>query len=113
MFQHRCKNISVLFLLYFSFTALLPLPLQAVELPLTAESAILVDAHSGKILYEKEPQKKLYPASMTKLMTLALAMEAIEAGKVKMDDVVVVSEKYGVLYGLTYLSCTRRRVDLI
>ncbi|MGI6144157.1 MAG: D-alanyl-D-alanine carboxypeptidase family protein [Peptococcia bacterium] len=92
MFQHRCKNISVLFLLIFLFTALLPLPLQAVELPLTAESAILVDAHSGKILYEKEPQKKLYPASMTKLMTLALAMEAIEAGKVKMDDVVVVSE---------------------
>jgi len=79
-------------LLIFLFTALLPLPLQAVELPLTAESAILVDAHSGKILYEKEPQKKLYPASMTKLMTLALAMEAIEAGKVKMDDVVVVSE---------------------
>ena len=92
MLQQRCKHISVLLLIVFLFTALLPLSLQAVELPLTAASAILVDAHSGKILYEKEPHKKLYPASMTKLMTLVLAMEAIESGKIKMDDVVVASE---------------------
>lgn len=92
MLQQRYKNISVLLLLVFLFTALLPLPLQGVELPLTAASAILIDAHSGKILYEKEPEKKLYPASMTKLMTLVLAMEAVESGKIKMDDVVVASE---------------------
>ena len=92
MFQQRCKKISVLLLIVFLFIAILPLPLQAVELPLTAASAILVDAHSGKILYEKEPHKKLYPASMTKLMTLVLAMDAIESGKINLDDVVVASE---------------------
>jgi len=70
----------------------MPSPVQAVELKLSAESAILVDAHSGKILYEKDPHKKMYPASMTKLMTLVLAMEALEAGKVKLDDIVIASE---------------------
>lgn len=93
MFQEKCKKLAGLFLLlFFLFTALVPLPLRGVELPLTAASAILVDAHSGKILYEKEPHKVLYPASMTKLMTLVLAMEAMETGKVKMDDLVIASE---------------------
>ncbi len=42
---------------------------------LTAESAILIDAHSGQILYEKDAYSKRYPASITKLMTLLLAFE--------------------------------------
>lgn len=45
------------------------------SLPLTAESAILIDAHSGQILYEKNAYAKQYPASITKLMTLLLAFE--------------------------------------
>lgn len=72
---------------------LLPGSLLAAELPLKAESAILVDAESGKILYEKEPHLKAYPASMTKIMTLVLAAEAIENGKVTLDDVVTASER--------------------
>lgn len=64
----------------------------AVELPIKAESAILIDAHSGKIFYEKDPHKKLYPASMTKLMTLIIAMEAIRDGKASMEDIVTASE---------------------
>lgn len=66
---------------------------QAAELSLKAESAVLIDAHSGKILYEKDPHKKLYPASMTKLMTLVVAMDALRDGKVKMEDIVSASEK--------------------
>ncbi len=69
-----------------------PLYASGVELPLTGESAVLIDAHSGKILYEKDPHKLMYPASMTKLMTLVLAMEALEEGKVQMSDVVTASE---------------------
>jgi len=87
------KKISViLIVLSFMLNLLVPLPVQAAEPNLTAESAILADAHSGKILYEKDAHKKLYPASMTKLMTLVVAMEALEAGKVSLDDVVTASE---------------------
>lgn len=64
----------------------------AAELPLKAESSILIDAHSGKILYENDSHKKLYPASMTKLMTLVIAMDALREGKVKMEDIVTASE---------------------
>lgn len=45
------------------------------ELTLTAESAILMDATTGKILYEKNSRTKQYPASITKLMTILLALE--------------------------------------
>ena len=45
------------------------------ELALTAESAILMDATTGKILYEKNSRTKQYPASITKLMTILLALE--------------------------------------
>lgn len=58
----------------------------------TAESAVLMEPFSGKILYEKEPHKRLAMASVTKLMTLLLAVEAVEQGKFKLDDKVVASE---------------------
>ena len=99
MFYRLRKNFALFLLVFFLFTALIPLPLWGVELPLQAEAAILVDGHSGRILYEKEPHKKLYPASMTKLMTLVLAMEALEAGEIKRDDVIIVSEHAASYYG--------------
>jgi len=57
-----------------------------------APTAILLDAHSGKILYQKEPHRRVPPASVTKVATMLVAMEAIEKGKVKWDDRVVTSE---------------------
>jgi D-alanyl-D-alanine carboxypeptidase (penicillin-binding protein 5/6) len=78
---------------------IVPFSLYGVELPLEAQSAILMDAHSGKILYEKEPHQKLFPASMTKLMTLVLAMEVIESGQIGLDDLVTVSEHAASYYG--------------
>lgn len=56
-----------------------------------AESAILVEEESGQILYSKNPDEKLPPASITKIMTLLLAMEDIESGKVKLTDKVTAS----------------------
>jgi len=58
-----------------------------------AASAILMDAASGKILYEKNSHEKLEPASLTKIMTLLLAFEAIDSGKVKLTDKIKVSER--------------------
>lgn len=71
------------------------------NLNINAKSAILVDAKSGRILYSENPDEPLPPASMTKMMTEYLLLEAINSGKASWDDVVTASEyahwmgKYG------------------
>lgn len=57
-----------------------------------AKSAVLMDATTGKILYEKNPNEQMPPASITKIMTMLLVMESLEAGKIKLDDMVTTSE---------------------
>jgi D-alanyl-D-alanine carboxypeptidase (penicillin-binding protein 5/6) len=57
-----------------------------------AESAVLMDAN-GTVLFQKEPHKRLPPASVTKIMTLLLSVEAVEQGKIKLTDEVSVSER--------------------
>ncbi|WP_270179127.1 D-alanyl-D-alanine carboxypeptidase family protein [Alkalihalobacillus sp. CinArs1] len=57
-----------------------------------SSSAILIERDTGAVLYEKDSDKKLPPASMTKIMTMVLIMEAIESGKVKLDDKIRTSE---------------------
>lgn len=56
------------------------------------KSAILMDADSGKILYAKNESEAYPPASVTKIMTLLLVMEELEAGRLKLDDKIVASE---------------------
>ena len=58
-----------------------------------SESAVLIEASTGKILFEKEKDKKMAPASMTKIMTMLLAMEAIENGKLNLEDEVLISKR--------------------
>lgn len=58
-----------------------------------ASSAILIEPTSGKIIYEKNPHEKLAPASVTKVMTMLIAMEAIDSGKIKLTDKITVSEE--------------------
>ena len=58
-----------------------------------AQSAILMDALSGQILYEKDPQLRIPPASFGKVLTLYLAFDAIRDGHLKMDELVTVSER--------------------
>ena len=69
-----------------------PLRVQAVELELSGKSACLMDVSTGTVLYEKNPHEKLAPASVTKVMTMLLIMEAIDSGKIKWDDTVTASE---------------------
>ena len=78
----------VLVMLGAVFTA----PAQAVELDITAKSAFLMDAATGTVLYEKNAHEPLAPASVTKVMTMLLLMEAIDAGKIGWDDTVTASE---------------------
>jgi len=67
-------------------------PVMGVEIQTDATSAILMDAASGRILYEKESHMKLPPASVTKIMTLLVAAEAVALEKVKLTDKVTASE---------------------
>jgi len=74
-------------------------PAAAVEIELESPSAILMEPVTGQILYEKDSHLRRAPASVTKLMTLVLACEAVEAGRVKLSDVVIASENAARLGG--------------
>lgn len=72
-------------------------PVQASEVEqnsveITAPSAILMEASGGKVLYEKDADTKRPPASVTKVMTLLLIFDALEEGKIRLDDAVTTSE---------------------
>lgn len=59
---------------------------------LTAKSVVLMEMASGEILLSKNPDEKLPPASITKIMTMLLVMEALDSGKIKLDDIVTTSK---------------------
>ncbi|NCB63671.1 MAG: D-alanyl-D-alanine carboxypeptidase [Clostridia bacterium] len=73
--------------------ALLTLPAAAVAGAPAVEcgSAVLMEKETGRVLFEQNPHDKLEPASVTKVMTLLLVMEAIDSGRIKLDDMVTVS----------------------
>ena len=64
---------------------------RAADLELSAPSAILMEKTTGEILYEQNSHEKLAPASVTKIMTLLLVMEALEDGRISWDDTVTTS----------------------
>lgn len=63
----------------------------SVDIDPSIASAILIEAKSGKVLYEREADAEHIPASVTKVMTMLLIMEAIDSGKLKYDDMVTAS----------------------
>ena len=71
---------------------LFPMKAQAVELDVEGKSALLMDVETGTVLYEKNAHEKLSPASVTKVMTMLLIMEAIDSGKIGWNDMVTASE---------------------
>jgi D-alanyl-D-alanine carboxypeptidase (penicillin-binding protein 5/6) len=62
------------------------------ELKVNARSAIVIDYHSDKVLYELEADNQIYPASMTKIMTTIIAFDLINKNRLSLDDKFVVSE---------------------
>ena len=84
------------------FSALLLLPTTALaddSLTLDCKSALLLDAVSGEVLYEMNSEEPCYPASVTKIMTLVLILEAIEDGKIQLTDEVSVSAEAAAMGG--------------
>lgn len=61
---------------------------QEVQMDLTAKSAVLIEPTTGKILFEKSSHERLAPASVTKIMTMLLVMEALDSGQCKLEDMV-------------------------
>jgi D-alanyl-D-alanine carboxypeptidase (penicillin-binding protein 5/6) len=74
-----------------ALTAALAQPVSAASVEITAPSAILIDAATGTVLYEENAHERLAPASVTKVMTLLLVMEALDDGRIGWDDVVTTS----------------------
>ena len=81
------KFITLLFFLVFNFSSF-----ALAESMVNARTAIVVDYHSDKVLYEYEPDIQIYPASMTKIMTTIIAFDLIEKNKLSLDDKFIVSE---------------------
>lgn len=69
-----------------------PLPVSAADLQVPAKSALLMDVATGQILYEQNAHTALAPASVTKVMTMLLIMEAIDSGRIGWNDLVTTSE---------------------
>ncbi len=70
----------------------MPLQAEAVEMDLAGKSALLMDVNTGTVLYESNAHEKLAPASVTKIMTMLLIMEAVDDGKITLQDIVTASE---------------------
>lgn len=68
-----------------------------------AKSALLIEPISGTILYEKNSEEKFAPASVTKIMTMLLAMEAVDSGKISLSDKITCSENAKKMGGSTML----------
>ena len=72
---------------------MLPLEANAVDMDIPAKSALLMDVATGTVLYEQEAHTALAPASVTKVMTMLLIMEAIDDGRIRWEDTVTASEE--------------------
>ncbi|MFC3882794.1 D-alanyl-D-alanine carboxypeptidase family protein [Bacillus songklensis] len=90
----RFFSFSLVLTVLFSFhtTAAFANEKSSAELADRAKSAILIERDTGAVLYEKNSDQKLPPASMTKIMTMILIMEALDEGKIKLNEKVRTSE---------------------
>lgn len=70
-----------------------PFSVFAIDLASNAKSAIIIEPTTGKVIFEKNSNERLEPASMTKIMTLLLTFEAVDNGRVSLDDTVNISKR--------------------
>ena len=75
------------------FLNLLSLQIAIANIDIKARTAILQDFLSGEILYEKDPDRSIYPASMTKIMTSIIAFDLIKSGDLNLEEKFIISEK--------------------
>lgn len=86
------KRIGWMILVMAALLGAVPVRAQAVDLAIEGKSAVLMDVATGTVLYASNEHEALPPASVTKVMTMLLIMEAIDSGKIHWDDMVTASE---------------------
>ena len=79
-------SLAIFFFSFFSLKAFS-------DFTIEADHMILQDYHSGKILFETEADEKIYPASMTKIMTTIVAFDLLKRGETSLDEKIIISEK--------------------
>ena len=85
---------------------------EEVDLAPNAKAAIIVEASTGTILYQKNVHEKLPPASMTKMMGMLLVVESVEKGQINWDDIVIVSENASSMGGSQLLLETGEKMTV-
>ena len=84
------KRIKILILILINF--IFYIQSSSANFDIKARTVILQDYLSGKILFEKDPDRKIFPASMTKIMTSIVAFDLLKKGEIDLDDKFLVSE---------------------
>lgn len=112
MIKFLKRNIVSLFIAVLLVTTFVNTPAMASpSLDVKGESAMLIDAESGRILYQKNPDEKLHPASMSKMMTEYILLENIKKGNIKWDQNVPISDYVYKISQNTTLSNVPLRKD--
>ena len=86
-------------IIFLSFLFLFCNVIKAENITSYSESAILIESSTGKVLYELNADEKRAPASMTKIMSMILIMDAIKDGKFTLEDKVTISENASSMGG--------------
>ena len=86
------KRLGAVILALVLLLAVVPVQVRAVDLNVAGKSALLMDVTTGTVLYESNAHEPLAPASVTKVMTMLLIMEAIDGGRIGWNDQVIASE---------------------
>ena len=86
------KRMGIWMLVLIMLVSWLPVMTRAAELEIPAKSALLMDAATGTVIYEQNAHEALAPASVTKVMTMLLIMEALDDGRIGWEDTVTASE---------------------
>lgn len=107
------KIFSFLLTLIMFLSFITPIYANDLKLAEKAKSAILIEASTGEILFEKNADEKLHPASMTKMMSMLLIIEAIEDGVLKWDQVIQVSENASSMGGSQILLETGEKMSVL
>lgn len=91
---YKLSEKLICFLIIFAFCFGTIIPVYAVDdMNLNCKSAVLMDFGTGNIIYEQNSHEKLPPASVTKVMTMLLIIEALDIGKITYDDKVTISDQ--------------------
>lgn len=106
------KKLCCLVLTIFIFCLSINVRAEDLSLASNAKSAILLEASTGEVIFEKNSHEKLHPASMTKMMSMLLILENIEKGVINWDDIVTVSSNASSMGGSQILLETNEQMSV-